>query len=201
MEVIHRVLELPHDQALLTLVPTGPVSADVTAHLGVDALAGIVYVAALPWLAAGATASTEWSASIGPGLMTTDNVNIAISTRMEFTMNLFSCPEKVPAAVLWSWFGSTFLQDPAKMSFQLGRAQDTTNLFEAGAKGLPVLILNGEANKDKYVNVEAATRMMKERFRDATEHKVDNGSHAFFYEEKGEFVREVLRFAKRVFSV
>lgn len=185
----------------LTLVSTGAVSADITAHFGPQSLAGIVYVAALPWLSAGAAVSTEWSAKQGPGFLTTDNPSLAVVTRMEFVTNLFSEPEKVPAEVLWSWFGSAFLQEPGKLMFLLGRTQDTTNLFGAGEKGLPVLSINGEPSKDKHTNVVGSARVIKEHFKNTTRYKVEGASHALFYEKKEEFVKQLLEFATGVFNI
>ncbi|TEB16203.1 alpha/beta-hydrolase [Coprinellus micaceus] len=170
-------------------------------RLGPESLAGIVYVAALPWLSAGAAVSTEWSAKQGPGFLATDNPSLAVTTRMEFATNLFSLPEKVPAEVLWSWFGTTFLQEPGKLMFLLGRDQDTTNLFEAGRKGLPVLVINGEPSKDKHTNVVESARVIKEHFKNTKQWKVDGASHALFYEEKEEFVKQLLDFAMSAFNL
>ncbi|TEB19335.1 alpha/beta-hydrolase [Coprinellus micaceus] len=174
------------------------IAADVTTYIEPDTLAGVVYTAALPWLGVNQIVATEWVQSLIPGLLATNDSNLSISTRIEFGTQLFNHPEAVPTDVLWSWIGSTILQPPSKFGFLMGRTQDTTKLFEAGGNGLPLLVINGGA--DKYIDGEKVLEVVDGHFKDLTVHTVKNGSHAFFYEDQAEFVRELVKFGKRVFA-
>ncbi|KAF6748546.1 Alpha/Beta hydrolase protein [Ephemerocybe angulata] len=176
----------------------GSVATDVTAYYGADALAGIIFVAGLPWLAANPQVSTPWVLGQAPGLSSVDNSTLAISSRVAFTDNLFRNPGSIPVEVLWSWLGSTNLVEPTKVGFLFGREQNTTNLFKAGASGVPLLLVNGGA--DKYIMGEKVHEVVKDKFKDLTVHTVKNGSHAFFYEDREEFIGQVRKFAKRVFG-
>lgn len=174
------------------------IATDVTTYLGADALAGIVYTAALPWLAANDFVSTEWVRSLVPGLTTTEDSDLSLSTRIEFNTQLLNRPENVPTEVLWSWIGGSVLQPPSKFGYSLSRTQDTTNLFKAGANGVPLLVINGEA--DRFINGTRVLEVIDGQFKDLTVHTVANGSHAFFYEDQDEYVRELSKFARRVFA-
>lgn len=176
----------------------GTIAADVTAYLGPDALAGIVFTAGLPWLSEFSQISTELVQSLVPGFSTTEDSELALSTRIEFATRLFNQPEKIPTEVLWSWLGSSTLILPSKVEFQLSRTQDTNNLFKAGADGIPVLVVNGAA--DRFVNGTAVLEVLDGHFEDLTVHTVANGSHVLFYENQDEYVGELSKFAKRVFA-
>ncbi|KAF6759659.1 Alpha/Beta hydrolase protein [Ephemerocybe angulata] len=182
----------------------GTYASDVLQHYGPDALSGIIWTAGLPYLAASPTVLTPWiQNTVLPAISSVDNATLGLSIRQEFTNALFNHPEKVPTEVLWSWLGSTTLQDPAKITFPAGpgrgNTQDPTNLFEAGKKGVPLLIINGDA--DRFVIGEETVKAVKGKWKDLTVYTAKNGSHVFFYEEKEEYVAQVLRFARRVFKV
>ncbi|KAF5338156.1 hypothetical protein D9611_014563 [Ephemerocybe angulata] len=182
----------------------GTYASDVLQHYGPDALSGIIWTAGLPYLAASPTVLTPWIQNIVlPAISSVDNATLGLSIRQEFTNALFNHPEKVPIGVLWSWLGSTTLQDPAKITFPAGpgrgNTQDPTNLFEAGKKGIPLLIINGDA--DRFVIGDETVKAVKGKWKDLTVYTAKNGSHVFFYEEKEEYVCQVLRFARRVFQV
>lgn len=152
--------------------------------------------AAVPWASAYGTAATEWV--LGLQLSNTEDADLSIASRIEFNTNLFNHPEKVPAEVLWSWIGSSCLQPPSKLNFVISRAQSTTNLFKAGAEGVPVFIVNGGA--DKFIDGNKAVEIIQGQFSNVTVHTNPSGSHAFFYEEQEEYVRELSKFASTVFA-
>ncbi|KAJ3519763.1 hypothetical protein NMY22_g13053 [Coprinellus aureogranulatus] len=174
------------------------IATDVAAYLGSDTLAGIVYTAGLPWLDAEQIFATEWLKSLAPSFAPDANSDAVISSRIEFVTKLFNHPEKVPTDVLWSWIGGSMLQPPSKFMFLLSKTQDTTRLFEAGANGMPLLIINGES--DRFLDGEKVLQAVKGHFKDLTVHTIANGSHAFFYEDQEEYVAELAKFAKRVFA-
>ncbi|KAJ3519761.1 hypothetical protein NMY22_g13051 [Coprinellus aureogranulatus] len=174
------------------------IAADVTAYFGPDALAGIVYTAALPWLEVQPIVSTQYVQGLVPGLTTTTDSDLSIATRIEFVTQLLNRPDKIPTDVLWSWIGGSVLQPPSKFPFLLARTQNTTNLFQAGANGVPLLVVNGEV--DKFIIGEKVLEVVDGHFTDLTVHTIANGSHALFYEDQGEYVRELAKFARRVFA-
>ncbi|KAF5319771.1 hypothetical protein D9611_012867 [Ephemerocybe angulata] len=178
----------------------GSFASDVLEHYGVDALAGVVYTMAVPYLAASPKVLTSYvQNTVIPGLTDLTNSSLALSTCIDMTTNLFSHPEKVPAEVLWSWLGSSALLEPAKATLisGLGRVQDTANLFKAGQGGLPVLVVNGD--EDQYVVGEEVVRAL-EGFKGLEVHSVRGGSHALFWERQVVFVGVVGEFARRVFK-
>lgn len=185
-------------QNTLTLFPShiAMIASDVTAYLGPDALAGVVLTASPPWISAFPIVATEFVR--GLALNNTEDADASIAARIEFNYNLFNHPEKVPTEVLWSWIGSSCLQPPSKVNIVLSRTQNTTNLLKAGAEGLPVLVVNGGA--DKFVDGKKVLEVIGDHFTDLTVHTIANGSHAAFYEEQEEYVRELSKFAKRVFA-
>ncbi|KAJ3519764.1 hypothetical protein NMY22_g13054 [Coprinellus aureogranulatus] len=174
------------------------IATDVTTYFGPDALAGIVFTAALPWLSVQPIVSTPYVGTLVPGLATTTDSDLSLASRIEFVTQLFNRPEKLPTEVFWSWIGGSVLQPPSKFNFLLARSQNTTNLFEAGANGVPLLIVNGEA--DRFINNEKVVEVVDGHFTDVTVHTIANGSHALFYEDQNEYVRELAKFARRVFA-
>lgn len=175
----------------------GTVASDVTEFYGPDALAGIVYVGAVPFFSARGIVSTPLALRLIPDFMNMDNTALGISTRIEFTNALVNNPERYPADVLWSWLGSTMLTGPMRTMFVGVREQNTTNLYEAGARGVPLLVLDGEA--DKFILGDEVYGLVEGRFTDLTRHTTRDGSHVFFYEEERQFVRNIVTFARRVF--
>jgi pimeloyl-ACP methyl ester carboxylesterase len=88
------------------------------------------------------------------------------------------------------------LLKPAVTTFVLSRPQNTTALFEAGKKGLPVLLIGGDS--DNQVNYEANLKALKPHFTDFTSKLFKHGSHAVFYDNREEFIQTVMGFAARV---
>ncbi|KAF6754130.1 hypothetical protein DFP72DRAFT_900469 [Ephemerocybe angulata] len=81
----------------------------------------------------------------------------------------------------------------------MGSAARYGSVLEAGANGLPVLVINGGA--DKFVDGDKIIYgLLDGNFKDVTLYTVKDGSHGFFYEEGDEFNGEAARFAQRVFA-
>ncbi|KAF5338137.1 hypothetical protein D9611_014556 [Ephemerocybe angulata] len=138
-----------------------------SSHYGPDALSGIIWTAALPYLAASPIVITPWiQNTVLPAISSVDNATLALAIRQEFTNSLFNHPEKVPT-------------------------EDTTNLFEAGKKGVPLLLINGDA--DRLIKGEETHAIIKGKWKDLTVYTAKNGSHVFFYEEKEEYVGRVFK--------
>lgn len=130
--------------------------------------------------------------------LSTEDASLALASRIAFNTNLFNHPERVPTEVLWSWIGGSCLQPPSKFNYVMARTQNTTNIFEAGAKGVPLLVVNGEA--DRFIDGKKVLEVVGNHFKDLTVHTIVNGSHVAFYEEQQEYVGELSKFAKRVFA-
>lgn len=133
-----------------------------------------------------------------PGFSNTDDTTLGISARVEFTNALFNHPELVPLEVLWSWLGTTFLMAPANALLAISKQQNSTNFFEAGSRGLPLLVLDGDA--DKFLLGDEAYKIVAGRVRDIARHTTKNDSHVFFYEQETEFVGQLVKFGKCIFQ-
>lgn len=175
----------------------GSIASDVIEHYP-EALAGLVYVGAVPFIGSQLSVGTEWALSHLPPMFNLDNTSIGISSRIDFTNALFKDPEQVPVEILWSWLGSTLMLEPAKAMIVASREQNPTKLFEAGTRGLPLLVLDGDA--DKFILGDEVYKIVDGKFTDLTRHTTKDGSHVFFYEEEEVFVENVVKFAKRVFG-
>ncbi|KAF6759660.1 Alpha/Beta hydrolase protein [Ephemerocybe angulata] len=178
----------------------GSYASDILQHYGTAALSGIVCTASLPY-SSDAISNPDTQSATLPGFVDLSNSTLALSSRIEFTRTLFNEPDRVPTEVLWSWMGSTIFVDPAVVPLVGGGrgAQNTSNLEEAARKGLPLFVLIGEADK-LAVNSEIRSAV-EGKWKDLTIHDIKNGSHAMFYEKQGEYVDQLLKFAKRLFKI
>ncbi|CCL99489.1 uncharacterized protein FIBRA_01507 [Fibroporia radiculosa] len=176
---------------------TGTVASDIMQHLGANTVAGIVYLAALPYVGPiMERVGTPIVLGLLPGLMSTTDVALYARTKVAFMDSLFVHPEKVDFAVKTSWIGQAILQTPDVSNFILSRSQDPEKLFEAGRKGLPLLVLNGTA--DKQVIGDVVVKEMNPYFKDMDVVMVENGAHALFYEHQDEVVTALIKFVERV---
>ncbi|TFK35063.1 alpha/beta-hydrolase [Crucibulum laeve] len=172
-------------------------AADVCEHLGANALSAIVYVCGLPYTGAIMNeVGTPFILGLLPGLFSTDDVALLSTTKITFVDSLFNDPARVPRDFKWSLLGSTIAQFPIVSQLVLSRPQDPTKLHEAGAKGLPLLLLSGSA--DKQVNGDVVVTAMAPFFNDIDVKNIPGGSHILFYDAQDEFVKALLKFAIRV---
>ncbi|TFY57845.1 hypothetical protein EVJ58_g6779 [Rhodofomes roseus] len=117
-------------------------------------------------------------------------------TKVEFAESVFTHPERVDFDLKASWIGQGALQPPSVTKLIATRAQDPQKLLEAGQNGLPMLVLNGTA--DKQVQGDVVVQEMKPYFKDMDIVMVEGGSHALFYEYQKETVDALLKFVERV---
>jgi pimeloyl-ACP methyl ester carboxylesterase len=113
--------------------------------------------------------------------------------------DLFAQPEKVPAHIKWLWLGTGLVQSPDDLLYSVTRPQDPTKLFEAGAQGLPLVIMQGTA--DRNFNRDVVAEEMRPSFTNMDVHTIEGGSHALFYDNQEEFVGILLEFVKKITQV
>jgi pimeloyl-ACP methyl ester carboxylesterase len=128
-----------------------------------------------------------------PGLQSKDDVELFRRARLDFIDSCFAEPEKVPLSTRWSWLGSTLAQSSDDCQYVLSRSQDPAKLFEAGAQGLPLLIVRGSADAQRVAGV------LEEEMKPFTNqdiYTIEGGAHAAFYEKQEEFVGVLLEFVR-----
>ena len=86
-------------------------------------------------------------------------------------------------------------QTPRVIRNIMGRPQDPAKLLEALRTGTPLLMLYGD--EDQLLDCERTKQLMEPHCAAMTVHIVRGAGHAPFYEHRGEFVAEVLRFVRR----
>lgn len=168
------------------------VAADVCTHLGKDAISGIIYLAPLPYV--GPIMNDVGSPTILgflPGLFTTEDMALSRTTQLQFFDSLFNNPGAVPFSLKCQWLGCGVLQSPEVRKHVLSREQDPAKLFEAGANGLPLLIMSG--SNDRQVIADAVVRCMKPKFVNTTVEIVQGGGHALFVDNREEFINIVIK--------
>ncbi|KAJ7592386.1 alpha/beta-hydrolase [Mycena floridula] len=116
-----------------------------------------------------------------PGLISTDNVELARITTVKFVESLF----RDPADLKCRWMDLTTLQ-PIAVTKQV---LDPTKLLEAAKAGLPCLILIGTA--DLQISGAAVEDQLKPYFINLTVKAVEGGAHCLFYEHKDEVISAI----------
>ncbi|KAH9841068.1 Alpha/Beta hydrolase protein [Rhodofomes roseus] len=173
------------------------VAADVCTHITPNPIRGLVYLAALPYIGPiMGRVGTPTVLGFLPGLMNETDVALSCRTKVEFAESVFTHPERVDFDLKASWIGQGALQPPSVTKLIATRAQDPQKLLEAGQNGLPMLVLNGTA--DKQVQGDVVVQEMKPYFKDMDVVMVEGGSHALFYEYQKETVDALLKFVERV---
>ncbi|THH14921.1 hypothetical protein EW146_g5487 [Bondarzewia mesenterica] len=179
-------------QTLMALM-SGTVACDISAHLPSDTLAGVVYLAGLPFIGPiMGRIGTPTIAGFRPGLVTTDDVDLSTSTTVGFVNSLFVNPDAVPFELKCAWMGTAVLQSPRVRKFVLSRAQDPTKLFELGSHGLPLLIMSGTC--DSQIKGDVLAEEMKQHFKNVDVNMIEGGNHALFYDYPEEVVRSIISF-------
>ncbi|OCB89738.1 alpha/beta-hydrolase [Sanghuangporus baumii] len=174
------------------------VCADIAAHLPDTTLAGIVYLAGVPYV--GDIVPKICSPEIigmRPKLFDETSVTTFVTTIKENIDSLFLDTTKIPWDLKCFWIGMAASQRPTHRKLSLSRSQDPTRLFELAAQGLPLLILGGKY--DRQVNQENLIEELRPRFKDMEMCIIEKGgSHAVFYENPGEVMERIIVFARRV---
>jgi pimeloyl-ACP methyl ester carboxylesterase len=177
----------------------GTVIADITAHLAPGTLSSIVYTAAVPWVSAfEGVADPFLVGQILPGLVTFDNATAALESRIKIIESLVEDPKKIPTETKWAWVGGAALVGPLTTQLLLARQQDHEPLLQAGAAGIPTLLITG--GKDNFIQPEPLKDLLEQNFTNIVTYHFPQGGHAMFYEFPDEYAREVGNFAASVFK-
>lgn len=175
-------------------IPSGTIVSDIFAHLPPQTISGIVAVAAGPTVEL--SINTPTIIAILPDFAVTDDVAVDINTKSVFIDACFNNPSNIAIDIIWSWLGSSVLQLPPITALVGGRTQDTTKLFEAGAKGFPYLVISGTA--DKILLNDNITAEIEPHFTNLEVVKIQGGAHAVFIEKEDEFIRALVPFANKI---
>ncbi|KAK0439158.1 alpha/beta-hydrolase [Armillaria borealis] len=172
----------------------GTIVCDIAAHLPKDTLAGVVYLAALPFIGPiMGRVGTPTVLGFLPGLFNTDDVNLNAKTTIDFVDSLFTDPKNVPFSFKTSCLGSALLQSPKACSNVVSRPQNPERLYELAKEGLPLLALSGTA--DQQVHGDVVVEEMRPYYQNMDVHTVEGGSHALFYDNEAEVVDSISTFA------
>jgi len=132
-----------------------------------------------------------------PGLLITDNVELAYANRLLFVNTCFAKPEKIPESLKWTWVGVTFSQPVAVALITMMRKQDAGKLLEAARAGLPTLLIASEA--DQQIDLVKVENLMRKDFTNLEVVKFACG-HTPFIEEKEKFVTTLDAWATKVLA-
>lgn len=131
-----------------------------------------------------------------PGLQSTNDSSLALTTRIAFVETLSAHTETVPPAIKNAWVGSAGYLPPAIATRVLGRTQDPTRLIEEGKAGWPLLIVHGAV--DRQINGSAVIENMKPVFTNFEAYIVQGTGHIPFYDDEPTISRRILAFVARV---
>ncbi|KAK0190064.1 Alpha/Beta hydrolase protein [Armillaria mellea] len=176
----------------------GIIVCDIAAHLPKETLAGVVYLAALPFIGPIMNrVVTPLVLGFLPDLFRTDDVNLNAKTTISFVHSLFADPQSVPFGLKTSWYGTAMLQPPQVCKNVVSRPQDPEKLYELAKEGLPLLALSGSADEQVYGAV--VVEEMRPYYKKMDVYTVEGGSHALFYDNETEVVDSISTFASKVF--
>ncbi|KAI0026966.1 alpha/beta-hydrolase [Vararia minispora EC-137] len=146
-------------------------------------LSGAVYLAGLPYIGPiMADIGTPTVHGFMAGILSSDNVALAMQTRVAFVDSLFSKdPESVPYQLKCVWVGMSISIPPAVNQSFLSRTQDPSSLFALAKTGFPLLIVHGKA--DTQIMHDKLIEHLKPHFTNMTVHLFDGLGHALFYED------------------
>ncbi|KAM5536148.1 hypothetical protein V8D89_010247 [Ganoderma adspersum] len=174
------------------------VVADICAHASPPPVAGVVFVAPLPFLGAAMTyAVTPPLVSVVQTLGVTRDAAALGRAKTAFVDALVAGPaRRIPDATKAAWLGRSVAQEPEATNGVFCRAHDAARLLEAGRRGLPLMVLVGA--EDALVDNAAVVRELRRHFRNSEAHVVAGGSHALFVDRRDEFVKHLLMFVGRL---
>ncbi|RPD75403.1 alpha/beta-hydrolase [Lentinus tigrinus ALCF2SS1-7] len=174
------------------------VVADICAHINPPPIAGIVYIAPLPFLGPTMTQLiTPRMLGIAQTLITTHDTATSGRAKTDFVNGVVAGSAcRVPDTMKAAWLGRSILQDAEVTAHVLSRTHDPVRLLELGRQGLPLLVLVGA--DDALVDGGAVVRELRRHFRNAETHVVPGSSHALFVDHRDEFVGLLLVFVGRL---
>lgn len=168
------------------------------AHLPPGTVAGIAYVNAAPYLGeALVKVGSPYILEVLPLLLSTDNVAASCEARIKFVEACFSKPDTLPTQLKWSWIGATVMQPPIVAALTVSRSQDASKLLEAAEGGLPTLAIVSTA--DLIIQGNNVEEILRGHFKKLEVHRIENGSHTPFIDDKDEFVTVLVEFATKTF--
>jgi len=169
-------------------------AADICAHLDPNPLTGIVFMCALPYIDPGliAACGTETLGGLLGGVMSDEQVGLAIDTRIRFVETLFKDHKSVSWHTKFAWLGAGCLMKPSDCRNAVGRAQDGTKLLEAGKNGMPALVVI--AGDDEQVKGEETAKAVGPHFKNMSIARIANAGHAVHVDQQDEFVKALLPF-------
>ncbi|KAJ7634730.1 alpha/beta-hydrolase [Roridomyces roridus] len=173
------------------------VATDVSTHLPLGTLSGVVYLSGMP--ATGEVALSMVPSgllSAIPGLLSKDDVVASEASVVEFTNRLFAHPEAVPYGIKCMYLGQRL--HPEIANFSLSRTVDVEKLWAAGKDGLPLLIVQGTADAHRAGGPKGVEEVMKPHFKTYEAIWLEGRGHALHYESPEEIVDILVNFAKKV---
>ncbi len=172
--------------------------ADICAHVTPLTIAGIVYMAPLPFLGPMMTHTvTPRMFGITQTLSSARDAATSGRAKTDFVNGLLaSSASQIPHTTKAAWLGRSVSQDAEVTTHVLSRQHDPSKLLEVGRQGMPLLILTG--SEDALVDNTAVVRELRRHFRNAEAHVVSGGSHALFVDRKDDVVRILLAFVGRL---
>ena len=181
-----------------THIATAAAVTDICAHVTPLTIAGIVYIAPLPFLGPMmAPLVTPRMLGIAQTLSTARDAATSGRAKTEFVNGVLAgAASRVPDTIKAAWLGRSISQDAELTTCVLARQNDPAKLLEAGRQGMPLMVLVG--SDDALVNGTAVVRELRRHFRNAEAHVVTGSSHALFVDRKDEFVRLLLVFVGRL---
>ncbi|KAH8103686.1 Alpha/Beta hydrolase protein [Phellopilus nigrolimitatus] len=176
----------------------GTIAADVATHLPADTLAGVVYLAGLPYTGPMVyQIGTPEIVSLLPRLSREESVSSFVEAGLEFIDTLFINPTQIEWETKCQWLGMVASQKPKYREFSVSRTQDPAGLFKLAEQGFPLLVLGGA--HDKQVRSESVAQQMKPYFKNMELYLIEKGgSHAIFYENPEEIMAKIIEFMDRV---
>ncbi|PIL23628.1 hypothetical protein GSI_14941 [Ganoderma sinense ZZ0214-1] len=174
------------------------VVADICAHASPPPVAGVVFVAPLPFLGAAMTyAVAPPMADVVQTLGVAKDAAALGRAKTVFVDALFAGPaRRIPDSTKAAWLGRSVAQEPEATNNVFCRVHDAARLLDAGRRGLPLMVLVGA--EDVLVDSSAVVRELRRHFRNSEAHVVAGGSHALFVDRRDEFVKHLLMFVGRL---
>ncbi|EIW79525.1 alpha beta-hydrolase [Coniophora puteana RWD-64-598 SS2] len=173
-------------------------AADIIANINPNPLAGIFYVAPLPYInetLIEACASALLQSFLGPLTSDTD-VTTSLSTRVAFGNALFINPDAIPWEERFEWNGMGLSMGPFECSSATSRPQDGGPLLAAGQAGLPTMIV--AASNDQQVVTQSAINALQPYFTNLTTATIQNAGHAAHIDNQSAYVQLLTTFVKQV---
>lgn len=172
------------------------VIADIAANLPKDTLSGVIYIAPCPYIGPiMQTIGSKFILDLLVTLTTSPDTSIVNNELGTFADSCFTDINKIPWSVRAFWRGMASFQKQHHMLFSVSRPQDPAKLFELGADGIPVLLLNGTA--DPQVMAHSIKSEIQRLFKNSEIHLIPGAGHTPHYENKELVMEYISSFVRR----